>query len=451
MKKRLRNAIAILGIVAMFFTAAMPAQAATTEGEQQPLQTEATEKFEYTVVTDKASLLTEEQIQNIEAKVGELQNYDVALYIENSDPQTCNQKYANTLSETMYAEVFGDYRNGIMIIFSFYKAENCYYAVHYGGNVNLTETKVSRIIEGTYHDYKTDATWVEGAFVQCIDYFKEAEAIPADTQSTVNESTRTPMATSTKVFLILFIVTAIIAVILLYNYLVLRNEKKYVDEELKNAKSNNSEIRSRNSELSSNLSAVTSERDNLKTWKRNAIAVHRTIQDEIDDWIARRDAEEFNKKYSSVIKLEPIMENFNQFDLMLGAYESMSNLAKSYVNLNMEIASKKRQEAGEAYAKAATEKIKNVCDHCTGSRHERHELNDTMSYYNGLPMFVRLMIAQSLVNRLNSAKSSADRAQKRYTSSQSSYRSSSSSHHGGTFGGSFHGGGSFGGHCGGGH
>lgn len=449
MKKRLRNAIAILGIVAMFFTAAMPAHAAELEGEQQQTaQTEATEKFEYTVVTDKAGLLTEEQIQNIEAKTSELQNYAVALYVENSDPKTCNQRYANTLSETMYTEVFGDYRNGVMIVFSFYKAENCYYAIHYGGNVNLTESKVSRIIEGTYHDYKTDATWVEGSFCQCVDYFKEAEAIPADTQST-GDNESTPMPTSTKVFLILFIVTAIIAVILLYNYLVLRSEKKYVDGELREANNENSDVRTRNSELSDKLSTANDECDELRTWKKYAITVRPMIQDEIDDWVARRDAEGFDKKYSSVIKLEPIMENFVHLDAMVGAYEKMSNLAKSYVSLNMEIASKKRQEAGEAYAKAATEKIQNVCDHCTGSRHERHELNDTMSYYNGLPMFVRLMIAQSLVNRLSSAKDNADSAQRRYTSSQSSY--SSSSHHGGTFGGSFHSGGTFGGHCGGGH
>lgn len=447
MKKKLRNAIVTLGIVAMLFTAAMPAYAAEVEGNQQMAQTEIAEEFEYTVVTDKAGLLTEEQIQNIEAKTSELENYSVALYVENCDPKTCNQQYANTLSETMYSEVFGDYRNGVMIVFSFYKAENCYYAVHYGGNINLTESKVSGIIEGTYHDYKTDATWVEGSFCQCVDYFKEAEATPVDTQS--SGGNQSSMPTSTKVFLILFIVTAIVAVVLLYNYVTLRSEKKYLYNELKVANNKNSEAKSRNSELSSRLSTANDECESLRIWQKHAITVRPMIQDEIDDWVAKKDAEEFDKKYSSVIKLDPILENFIHFDAMVGAYEKMSNLAKGYVKLNMEVASKKRQEAGELYAKAATEKIQNVCNHCTGTRHECDELNRTVSYYNGLPMFVRLMIAQSLIDRLNSTKNDAESAQRRYRSSQSSY--SSYSHHGGTFGGGIHSGGTFGGHCGGGH
>lgn len=445
-----RSGIAFLLITLVLFATTLPAQATTATENQN----EQAEELEYQVVTDKWGILTQDQISSIEAKVGELTEIDAAVYVEMVDSKTCNQKYANTLSESVYTEVFGEgYRNGIMIVFSFYKEANCYYAVHYGGNVELSESKVSRIIEGTYHDFKTDATWIEGSFKQCVDYFK---TLTLSTSGGENENTdKEGLPTSTAVFIVLFIIAIFVIIFLIWKLVSNRREAEDTISELKKEREAvykmNSELKAKKSELEGRLLRLGQKHDALDKWQKNALQVHTNLQEEIDDMLARREAKEFDEHFSNAINLDAIMENFQTFDSMVRNYESMNDLAKSYVTLDMKVASEKHQKSGEAYAETATKKIEGVCRKCTGSRHDRDELNKTYSYYNGLPMFVRMMIASQLVRSLTSKRDHAESAQRSYQNSQNNYYHNSSHHYGGTFGGGFHGGGTFGGHVGGGH
>ena len=467
MKRRgiLRSGFWAFFIVIALTISTVPAQAAapsnntnqqeTPQTTQENSQQEPAEDLVYEVVTDKWGILTQEQVQNIEAKVSELTEIDVAVYIELVDSQTCNQKYANALSESMYTETFGEgYRNGIMIVFSFYEEANCYYAVHYGGNVQLSESKVSRTIEGTYHDFKTDATWVEGAFIQCVDYFKTLKLATSDgAVEQLEETEHKPIPVSTILIVTIFVAFVITIIVLGWNYVHVLDEYKQMSGRYNEQREVNYEVRSQNGKLSKKLSLARAENDKLLQWKVNAIAVYPTIQNEINEWVAKNDAKRFDENYEDIIQLDPIMENFDSFDKMLSEYEKLSVLAKKYVTLDMTIASQKRQEAAEAYAASATQKIETVCHRCSGSRHSRSELNSTYSYYRGLPMFVQMMIAQQLVMNLTHKKDAAERDYKRYQDSQQEFYSShsSSSDYGGTFGGGLSGGGTFGGHVGGGH
>lgn len=451
----LRKQIVTLGIALTLIFSAMPAQAATLE-EAPASESTASDvveegtvsqaKKEYTVVTDKAQLLSATQIQTIEQKVAELTNYDVALYIENADQKTCTQKYTNNLSEEMYQKVFGDYRNGIMIVFSFYKPENGYFAVHYGGNVNISESKVSRLIEGSYHDFKTDSTWIEGSFLQCIDYFKTVENEPVKTEEG-EESEPWPIAA--RVISILFVIALFVIAGLAYYYIELKREKKYIEDRYQEVRDHLSEESNEVSRLRGDIKGMNDKISWLTTWKKDALRARTTIQDEINEMLAKEAASKFDSTYANVSNLEAIVENFDQFDGMMNAYESLSKMAKVYVTLDVQTGSEKRQKTGEQYAQIATKKIEEVCKKSSGSRHDRSMLSDTLGYYNHLPLFVRLMIAQSLVKRLNSAHQDAEAAQKRYKRSQSS--SHRSSYGGSSFGGGFRGGGTFGGGFGGGH
>ncbi len=437
-----RRSLATISIAVTLICSAVPAQAAATETSSV-----APEEKVYTVVTDKANLLTDEQVANIETKVEELADYDAALYIENADKKTCTQRYTNELSEKMYSEVFGDYRNGVMIVFSFYEEANGYYAVHYGANVQIKEYKVSNIIEGTYHDFKTDATWVEGSFLQCVDYLKEAEVAA---RNNVNKAEpKDPMPRSTAILIFVSGILVFVIIIMISNIIPLRGDNKRLEEELNEAKNEIRKKREDMGKLGDQVNSLTRDVREYETWKKNAIEVKSDIQSLIDDKIARDEAKNFDNVCVGAVGLEAIIENFKRFDAAMDYYEKLSDLAKQYVTLDVKVLSQKRQETGELYAKTATQKIEDVCNRCNGARQDRYELNKTINYYNGLPLFVKLMIAESLISRLKKTNSEAESAQRRYRASQSS--SYSSSHSGSSFGGGFHGGGSFGGGFHGGH
>ena len=227
--KKIKRKLVTLFMAIMLLAVAMPVQAAETNEDAEIsttvpaeiVQDGETQELEYTVVTDKAGMLEEAQIKNIEDKVAELEDYEAALYIETADQRICTQSYANSLSEQMYAEIFGDFRNGVVVVFSFYDEACCYYAVHYGANVNLSESKMKIIIEETYHDFKTDATWVEGSFIQCIDYLKTVKPVTSESAVTSEKTT------SSKSVMILFnsLIVALITIGVLgyiYCYILIR-------------------------------------------------------------------------------------------------------------------------------------------------------------------------------------------------------------------------------------
>lgn len=222
-----------------------------------------------------------------------------------------------------------------------------------------------------------------------------------------NDASSTNTKEVDSITLIIFGVQLFILIILC---LIFYNKEKKLTEKVECAEK-------RIKSLSKQLSKANSKYSNLRSWKRNAIDAHPTIQNEIDNMIARKRAQEFNRKYASVIDLKPIMENFVSFNDMFTTYENLSRLAQGFVTFDIDIVKEKRQVSGEIFAKDVSKKIENVCDRCSGTRHDRQELNETVLYYNTLPAFIKAMIEGRLIHELNSKRAKAEAAQKKYQSS----------------------------------
>lgn len=401
-----------------------------------------------TVVIDKAGMLSEDQVTEIENAVSGLTRYKVALYIENCEESKCTQKYTNDLVERLYKEQFSDNRNCIMIAFSFYDDACGYYAVHCGANVTeVKESRVKNLIEGTYHDYPTDSTWVTGSFVQCVDYFKEVELNVTNKEAKPDDPEKTK--TIALIVLQVTILSGMVAVIVYLAYTKRRDELAYEDALYKSQKVLTEE-QAKSAALQSDLNVSKNEVDILQEWKNNAIRADVTIQDRIDVMLAQDAATAFNQRFVDVEQLEAVADNFNYFHSAMQAYEKMNDTQKSFVTVDMNVVSNKRQISAELYAKEAETYINNFCTTTMGNRQARGRINETIRYYERIPNFVRVLMAVHVYQQLNNLRDEAETDHKRYqrrnSSSSRSYNSGAR-----TFGGGFSGGRTFGGGFRGGH
>lgn len=411
-------------------------------------ESQETEEFTYCIVTDMAGLLSETDVTEIEQAVAESgSQFHLALYIENKDKSEISQKYVNQLSETMYAEIFGTRRDGIMIVFSFYAEANGYYAVHFGPNASAiaSESKVKNIIEGSYHDYPTDSSWVSGSFKSCVSYFAE---VKAKTENTEN--------TNVLIIIGCFVITVVVFMCIygLYNSAKEKNEEiAKLTEDLKAKKQ---ELKSSNQELAAakkNAKAIGTLYAREVQWHADALKVMSDLQERIDDLNAQEKAQAFNQKCNTLRLKKASIENFAVFNEFAEEYDKLSDNEKQYITSNIEEVLAKRNESAKAYAEEASKKIQSTCK-STADRHHKGLYDNTMQYYNHLPLYIKLMLAKSVVETLKRNQSKAETDEKAYKRrQQESYHRTSSSHSGSTFGNSFHGssGSTFGGHFGGGH
>lgn len=448
-KNLLRTVATLIATALLFISFSTIAIAAETSESSETTSTADLEAaYSYQVVTDTADMLTESEISEIEEKVAELSNYKVALYIEMQDYKTCSQKYTNDLSEKLYSQVFWDRRDGIMIAFSFYDEACGYYAVHCGANVSINENKVKNTINDTYHDYPTDREWVTGAFKQCVDYFKEAEIQPVVSpnkeKSDVNNS-------SFYIVLLLLLFAGMLAIIFYLAYRFRKIEKSFEDFK-KQSNDDYIQLSREKTSIESQLSSARAEISTLNHWKEDASVVDVDIQHKIDDLHARQEAQEFDTRYKDTVYLIPIVENFNSLHAAMEDYAHLSDMAKGYVTLDINLMSESRQKAGELYAEQVTSELEKVQNECRGERSYESRLNNAVTSYSRIPLFVQLLIAESLISNVKRMQSDAADDARRYRNRQNSYHRSSTMHNSGsTFGGSFHGGSTFGGSFRGGH
>lgn len=413
----------------------------------------AEERSTYTVVTDNASLFSSEQIAEIEVAAGQLELFDAAIYVENCDEKTCTQGYANELSKKMYNEVFGENKNGIIIVFSFYKEANGYYSVTYGDKVQIDESKVKRLIEGSYHDYPTDSTWVTGSFKQCTDYFSGVEynIIHADEIAEQKAKEEAEL----KIFFVKFLKIAIeviqLVVIACLIWNLYKNKKEY-EKEISEKNKKIKAVMNENTTLQNRANSAENKVQHLENWKKDACEVYRDIQIKMDDMHARQTAKSFENRYKPYINCEAKAGNYSTLSKMIDEYKRLSKAEKTYVTIDMDLADEKMHECARLYAREAEERIERICNSCEGNRHYRSELENAVSYYHHVPSFVQVMIAANLVNRLNRMNDEAKKDYTQYRRRQERMHSSSSHSYGSSsFGGSFGGGGTFGGGFGGGH
>ncbi len=429
-------------LLVIFATIAMPivAHAEPVYIESLDITVNTKDEPTKTVVVDERGVLTEDEIRQIESAGERLKIYNLGLYIEMTDPKISSQKYAKQLAEAKYSEMLPD-ENGIIIAFSFYKDENAYYWVHYNVQGDLSEGQVRGIIEGTYHDFKTDGSWIAGSTDQVVDYLLKVEndLLTTDARVAAQKERNAEFLRIARIILEVLGVCCIIVLAI--------SHKRKVDELEEIIDEKDSRIRKEKdnySELMDEKDSVDGERKKLETWKERAIAADPDIEKKIKTLLAKRKAEKFSKDFGAAATLKDYVAMFEQ-------YGSMTEEEKSYVTLDMGRAHDMLDELAKIEAKKATEMIEETCQLSTTSSHYS-DYSRTMNYYNGLPQCVRVLLAATLINSLknNHNRSHTAYTQHQESTSYSSHHHSSSYSHHSSFGGGFHSGG-FGGHVGGGH
>lgn len=288
MEKRLRSfGVAFLAVVMLFVLFGNTVAYADESAEG------------YTVVTDNAGLLNEEQIAEINEVSKQFELLRPALYVENCDERTCTQSYTNELSKKMYNEIFGDNKHGIIIVFSFYKEANGYYAVTYGDKLQIDESKVSRLIEGSYHDYPTDSTWVTGSFKLCTDYFSSVEynIIHADEIAEQKAQQDAENKENFIKFMKVFLLVVLLLVIVCLAYNLYKNKKEYEEKILERDKKIK-KLHGENTSLMGRLESAEKEAADLRKWKKDATSLDGNIQEKIEDFRAKEVAKDFDCRYS---------------------------------------------------------------------------------------------------------------------------------------------------------
>ena len=442
MKNQIRRLAAVLLVVLVVFTLPITANAESIYIESKGITVNLKDEPTETVVEDKGGILTSEDLELIIEDGKRLKIYNIGLYIEMIDEKECNQRHANEMAEIKYAELMPE-ENSIMIVFSFYKEAEGYYAVHYNVQGDLSESKISGIIHGTYHDFKTDSSWIRGSFVQVVSYLMtvEDELIHADEIAAQKKAKEEEFHnTFLKVLRIVFECLGLATIA----FLVIKNviDRKEYKEEIEKRRDSAAELSSSLMEKEKENDVLNKEVAELKKWKKNAISADPKITERITTFLAKSVGELFSGEYESATSLEDL-------DRMIRVYDGMTDEEKSFVSLNVDEARERLNTLAQEKATEATKYIEEVCSN-NPDRHSYSAYDRGVQYYNGLPLVVRLLIAQALINNLKSGQDEARTDLRRYNDSQSYYHrnnsSSTISHssyggfHSGTFGGRFGGG-----------
>jgi len=313
--------------------------------------------------------------------------------------------------------------------------------VHYNVQGDLSEGEIIAIIKGTYHDFKTDGSWIAGNTDQIVDYLIKVEndLLTTDARKAAEKERNAELMRIARIILEVLGVCCIIALAIFH--------KKKVDELEEIIDDKDSRIRKARDEYSDLMhekDSVDGEKETLAVWKKRAIAADPDIEKKIQTLLAKRKAAKFSQDFGTAATLKDYVAMFEQ-------YGSMTEEEKSYVTLDMGRAHDMLDELAKIEAKKATEMIEETC-HLSTTSSNYSSYSRTMNYYNGLPQCVRVLLAVSLINSL---KNNHNRSHTAYTQHQesmsyNSHRHSSSYSHHSSFGGGFHSG-SFGGHVGGGH
>lgn len=429
--------LAVFFVIMVILAMPITAHAESIYIESQGITVQTKETPTKTVVKDARGVLSDEQIKQVEAAGERLKIYDVGLYVEMTEKASCSQKYANNLAEQKFDELLNGKENSIMIVFTFYEDAGGYYAIHYDIQGNMSENQVNRIIQGSYHDFKTDATWIAGSFDQVIDYLSDVEysLIHADE---IAKQEKESLHMALKVFRIILEIFAVVIII----YLIRKNSKDAAEwdelDEKKEKKINNIlEDARKKKQMCKSLSEKCNE---LQKWKDNAIACTPGVEANVTEYLAKERANEFDETFKET-------KEFPELVQMIFEYDEMSTQEKEHVKIDVKSARARLEKMAKAEAKKATKVIEETCKK-SADRHNRDSYNSTLNYYNGLPHPVRILIAAQLIKKLNDGNSAAQSDYRHYhnmhsssyRSSTSSFRHSSGGFHSGTFGGGFHGG-----------
>ena len=308
MKQQRRITLLVaLFMVVMVLASPITAHADSIYIESQDITVELKEMPSKTVVVDKRGVLSDEQIQQIETAGTKLKIYDIGLYVEMTEEATCSQEYANTLAEQKYDELMSGKENSIMIVFSFYEDAGGYYAVHYDVQGDLSETLVTQKIEGTYHQFKTDATWIAGSFEQVVDYLTEVEdnLIHADEIAARQEERNILLL---KIFRIMFELLAVATII--YLFWKLNDTEKECNETVNQKDKKIDMFYKEACKKKAQCNGLKKTCKNLQNWKEAAIASTPRVEKNVSESFANNVQESLTKNSKMLRNLKSLLQWF---------------------------------------------------------------------------------------------------------------------------------------------
>ena len=378
-----------------------------------------------TMVDDMCGILTKGDMEAVKAEGKRLGVYYIGLYIEMVDKETCTQMHARKLAESMCKD-FMPKENSIMIVFSFYEEAEGEYAVYSYTQGDVSVSRIENIIDGTYHDFKTDSSWIAGSFNQVVSYLTEVEynLIHADEIAAQKEVENKEFLRVMHIVLDVFLF--FIIVLLIFK---LKQNEDFNTSEINSLEKEKRSLEKKCSRKDEENSKLKAEKDALHKWKKNAIKADPQIEEKITTYLAQRKAEGFSNKYKDAEDLERLAE-------MMETYDKMSDKEKSYVTIDVQAGKEKLDALAKQKAAEATIIIEEACKK-SDDRHNLDSYNNTVHYYNGLPLCVRILIAQSIIHSLTSRQQNAQADHSRHSYS-TYHHSSSSGYSGGSSYGGFH-------------
>ena len=223
----------------------------------------------------------------------------------------------------------------------------------------IVSSKIGDIIEGTYHDFKTDGSWIAGNTDQIVDYLLKVEndLLTTDARKAAEKERNAEFLRIVRIILEAFGVCCIIAFAIFH-----KRKVDELEELIEYKDSNIRRVKDDYSELMDKKDSIDDERKKLETWKERAIAADPDIEKKIKTLLAKRKAEKFSKDFGAAATLKDYVAMFEQ-------YGSMTEEEKSYVTLDMGRAQDMLDELAKIEAKKATEMIEETCQLSTTSSH----------------------------------------------------------------------------------
>lgn len=249
---------------------------------------------------------------------------------------------------------------------------------------------------------------------------------------TVCAADNTPMtvavtqnADNIKIGLLVFqtiVVVALVITIIRLLYIKKRNESAY-ENALNNCQKHLENENEKSKKIQAELNVSKSKVDELAEWQNNAIKADYSIQYKIDLMLAKKNASAFEQRYAGIEDFEPLSNNFSFMHSAIVAYESMTDLQKEHVTIDMKPVYERREVAAETLARESERYLDEVYSTTLADRLAKDRLAQAVSYYMNLPFYVKKMMDPNCFKRVNQSYEAAVRDHKKYQSQQNMRKS----------------------------
>lgn len=404
MKQKLRKVLVAVLVICAISTITVYAEDSTNANVTQSTTSKSEE---IPVITDEAKILSEHESDEIIENSKNLSVYNLAIYIESMDESELSEQVTADHAKTFYQNVFGENESGIVIAYAFSanSFNNSFCAIYHGENVEVSENKIENLIKSAKKSTQSDNEWVTLASEQIIDYLvsQEYNIIHADEIAERDERNTEIIVNIVKIFFIL----VILSIIGFGIYKIFEKKKEY-DKKIKRIQNTRAKIARDKEKAEEEIKNLKKEIQKIDNWKKTAIKVQPDIEKKVLCYYAKADAQKFSKKYEEFSKKEFTNNDFSYLVRVIEDFESLSDLAKKFVTIDMDDVHQKYKTILDNYKAESEEKIRKVCKKYAGTEEERFKLRHAVEYYESLPIQIQSKFDSKLLAELKKKHESAE-------------------------------------------